>query len=289
MSDVVNLGSLNGHSVGRILKEAVRRAATVIRAERTTFEAHTKLSYGGTMDDVFTSADKAAQEVYLRTFKECFPGCGVIGEEDSFSLAAVPPLSAYFTVDPIDGTRAFIRRQSHGITTMVALVDGGEVISAYVGDVSSDEVYGYRPGSARVHRITRLDTFEPLNPTPASETRAADMVLLLRDPLDRYSPQSAALASRFKTYEVMGSSIGAWAARLWKGEVAATLQPPSFETPWDSTPLIGIGRKLGLAWLRPEGDGWVEYEPELPLKPTRREHDTLVIHRSSVADGRLKI
>ena len=46
MSDVVNLGPLNGHSVGRILKEAVRRAASVIRAERTTFEAHTKMSYG---------------------------------------------------------------------------------------------------------------------------------------------------------------------------------------------------------------------------------------------------
>jgi fructose-1,6-bisphosphatase/inositol monophosphatase family enzyme len=289
MSDVVNLGQLNGHSVGRILKEAVRRAATVIRAERTTFEAHTKLSYGGTMDDVFTSADKAAQEVYLRTFTECFPGCGVIGEEDSFSLAPTAPLTAYFTVDPIDGTRAFIRRQSHGITTMVALVDGGRVISAYVGDISSDEVYGYRPGSEKVHRITRLDTFETLNPTPACSASPDDMVVLLRDPLDRYSPQSAALTKRFKNYEVMGSSIGAWAARLWKGEVAATLQPPSFETPWDSTPLIGIGRKLGFAWLRPEGDAWVAFEPELPTKPTRREHDVLVIHSSCVVDGRLKL
>jgi fructose-1,6-bisphosphatase/inositol monophosphatase family enzyme len=289
MSDVVNLGQLNGHSVGRILKEAVRRAATVIRAERQTFEAHTKLSYGGTMDDVFTSADKAAQEVYLRTFTECFPGCGVLGEEDSYSLAPTPPLTAYFTVDPIDGTRAFIRRQSHGITTMVALVDGGQVISAYVGDISSDEVYGYRPGSEKVHRITRLDTFETLNPHLTALASAKDMVLLLRDPLDKYSAQSAALVPRFKTYEVMGSSIGAWAARLWKGEISATLQPPSFETPWDSTPIIGIGRKLGFAWLQPDGDGWTEYEPELPLKPTRRDHDVLVIHSSYLENGRLKI
>jgi fructose-1,6-bisphosphatase/inositol monophosphatase family enzyme len=134
----------------------VRRAAE-IRAQRLTFEAHVKKGYGGSMNDVFTSADKAAQEVYLRTFMECFPGCGVIGEEDSLSIPATAPVTAYFTVDPIDGTRAFIRRQSHGITTMVALVDQGEVISAYVGDISSDEVYGYRPGSKAVHRITRLD------------------------------------------------------------------------------------------------------------------------------------
>jgi fructose-1,6-bisphosphatase/inositol monophosphatase family enzyme len=288
MSHIVNLGPLNGHSVGRILKEAVRRAAMVIRAERQTFEAHVKQSYAGTMDDVFTSADKAAQEVYLRTFTECFPGCGVLGEEDSLSLPPVAPLSAYFTVDPIDGTRAFIRRQSHGISTMVALVDGGEVISAYIGDISSDEVYGYRPGSTRVHRITRLDTFETLQPELSPPQGLSDIFGLLRDPPHAYSEQTQKLVERFRGYEIMGSSLGTWAARLWKGEVQALLHAPSFETPWDSTPVIGISRKLGFVWLRPEGDAWVQYEPELPLKPVERTHDALVVHQSLVVDGRLR-
>lgn len=287
MSDV-NLGPLNGHSVGRILKEAVRRAATVIRAERQTFEQHVKQGYGGTMDDVFTSADRAAQEVYLRTFSECFPGCGVLAEEDSLSLAPVAPITAYFTVDPIDGTRAFIRRQSHGISTMVALVDGGEVISAYIGDVSSNEVYGYRPGSERVHRITNLDTFETLSPRDVCPQGLGEIHGLLRDPPDAYSPETQALVKQFKNYEVMGSSIGTWAARQWKGEIGAAIYAPGFDTPWDTTPLIGIGRKLGFVWLRPEGCAWVTYEPELPLKPTRRDHDALVIHASCVSEGRLR-
>ena len=285
----VNLGPLNGHSVGRILKEAVRRAATVIRAERLTFEAHTKQSYSGTMDDVFTSADKAAQEVYLRTFMECFPGCGVIGEEDSLSIPAIAPVTAYFTVDPIDGTRAFIRRQSHGITTMVALVDQGEVISAYVGDISSDEVYGYRPGSTRVHRITNLDSFEPLNPGAAVPPGIGGMNGLLRDPLEVYGPETRALVQRFNNYEIMGSSIGAWAARLWKGEVSALLMPPGFETPWDSTPVIGISKMLDCMWLRPEGGRWIVYQPDLPLTPYRREHDALLVHASCVKEGVLAL
>jgi len=288
MSDVVNLGQLNEHSVGRILKEAVRRAATVIRSQRQSFEAQTKLGYSGTMDDVFTSADKAAQEVYLRTFTECFPGCGVLGEEDSLSVPAVAPITAYFTVDPIDGTRAFIRRQSHGITTMVALVDGGEVISAYVGDISSDEVYGYRPGSTRVHRITHLDTFETLHPRELGASKPGDVFGLLRDPPSAYCEQSQRLISQFMNYEIMGSSIGAWAARLWKGEVGALLMPAGFETPWDSTPVFGIGRKMGFVWLRPENGAWIVYEPELPLKPVMRDHDALVIHESCVENGRLK-
>jgi fructose-1,6-bisphosphatase/inositol monophosphatase family enzyme len=288
-SSAVNLGPLNGHSVGRILKEAVRRAATVIRAERQSFEQHVKEGYGGSMDDVFTSADKAAQEVYLRTFRECFPGCGVLGEEDSLVIPATAPITAYFTVDPIDGTRAFIRRQSHGISTMVALVDGGEVISAYVGDVSSNEVYGYRPGSSRVHRITNLDTFETLNPREGCPGKLSDVHGLLRDPPEAYSPETQALVRSFKSYEVMGSSIGTWAARQWKGEVGAVLYAPGFDTPWDTTPIIGICRKLGLSWLRPEGGAWVDYQPKLPLKPTRRDHDALVIHSGCVADGRLKL
>lgn len=285
----VNLGPLNGHSVGRILKEAVRRAATEIRKQRLTFEAHVKQGYGGSMNDVFTSADKAAQEVYLRTFTECFPGCGVIGEEDSLSIPAVAPVTAYFTVDPIDGTRAFIRRQSHGITTMVALVDQGEVISAYVGDISSDEVYGYRPGSWGIHRITNLDSFEPLDPAAFAPKAIGDVNGLLRDPLEAYGPETRALVKGFNNYEIMGSSIGAWAARLWKGEVSALLMPPGFETPWDSTPIIGISRKLGCVWLKPEAGRWVVYEPELPLKNYRREHDALIVHSSCVKDGRLAL
>lgn len=290
MSDAkVNLGPLNGHSVGRILKEAVRRAATEIRAQRLTFEAHTKQGYGGTMNDVFTSADKAAQEVYLRTFTECFPGCGVIGEEDSLSIPATAPVTAYFTVDPIDGTRAFIRRQSHGITTMVALVDEGEVISAYVGDISSDEVYGYRPGSRAVHRITNLDSFEPLDPGVCAQSDVGAMSGLLREPAEEYGPETRALVKRFRSYEIMGSSIGAWAARLWKGEVQALLFPPGFETPWDSTPVIGISKKLDCVWLKPEAGQWAVYEPPLPTRNYRREHDALVVHASLVKDGRLAV
>jgi fructose-1,6-bisphosphatase/inositol monophosphatase family enzyme len=291
MSDAVNLGPINGHSVGRILKEAVRRASTVIRAERLTFEAHTKASYAGTMDDVFTSADKAAQEIYLRTFSECFPGAGVLAEEDAHSVAPVAPVTAWFTVDPIDGTKAFVRRQSHGITTMVALVDldangQPEVISAYVGDINSDEVYGYRPGSERVHRITHLDTFETMG-DDFEFPPIDDMHGLLRDPPDAYCAAGQKLIGRFSSYEIMGSSIGAWFARLWKGEVKALLAPPQFETPWDSTPVIGISLKLGFVFLKPEGDAWVAYQPTIPRNVFERTHDVLVVHGSYVKNGRL--
>lgn len=279
MEHDINLGHINGHIVGRVLKETVRRAAVVIRSERDVFEAHSKLSYEGTMDDVFTSADQKAQAVYLRTFSECFPHCGVIGEEDSLRIIPSNGCEAYLTVDPLDGTKAYIRRQSHGVATMVALVDRGEVVSAYIGDVNTDEVYGYRPGSDHVHRITRLDTFEELGegePVPPNQYFG-----LLRDPLTEYSGHTRDLVGRFKSYGVMGSSIGTWMARLWTREVSAAILPPGFETPWDSTPIIGISLKLDYVFLRPaqRAGQWEEYLPPLPHEPVMREHDTLILHR----------
>lgn len=283
MDRELNLGPMNGHAVGRVLKETVRRASVAIRTERMSFEAHSKSGYGGTMDDVFTSADRNAQEIYLRTFQECFPNCGVIGEEQSLHIHPRQDCKAYFTVDPLDGTKAFVRRQSHGVATMVALVNEGVVEAAYVGDINADEVYGYRPGSEKVHRISRLDSSETL-PSAASDSRPiSEVTALLRDPVADYSQASRDLIGKFESHEVMGSSIGTWAARLWKGEVGALFCTPGWETPWDSTPIVGISRKLGFEFYNHVDGAWKSFEPALVTKPTRRTEEMLIIapHRMS--------
>ena len=278
----LDLGPINGHIVGRVLKEAVRRATVAIRNERLVFEAHAKEGYGGSMDDVFTTADRKAQEIYLRTIQECFPQCGVIAEEDALTIAPSAGCDAIFSVDPLDGTKAFVRRQSHGVGTMVALVMGREVACAYVGDINTEEVYGYRPGSDSAHRITRLDTFETL--AYAGGDDLSEAYALLRDPPEIYSALTRRSLSAFRTYESSGGSIGVWAARLWKREVAALMLPPGWETPWDSNPLIGICKQLGYVFLAPDpdrrGDSWTKYDPAPVLAAHRREHDTLIIHKS---------
>jgi fructose-1,6-bisphosphatase/inositol monophosphatase family enzyme len=172
-----------------------------------------------------------AQAVYLKSLAECFLDYGVIAEEGSPPL--IPGMTRFFTVDPLDRTRAFVRRQSHGIATMVVLVENAEVISAYIGDVNTQDFYGFRPGSTKVHRITGYEASEHLTWTkgPLNER-----YILLRDPPEAYAPPSRELLSRFKSYEVEGGSIGTWLARLWKGEVGAALIPAGTDTPWDMAP-----------------------------------------------------
>lgn len=282
-----SFGALNGHAAGIIMKELVRRAISTARAEMLSFEVQKKVGYGGDEDDLKTSVDVAAQKVYLRSLRECFPTIGIVAEEDELRVPCTEPgMDAYFTVDPVDGTRALVRRQSHGIGTMLALVVDGEVVSGWVGDLMTQEVYGYRPGSEKVHRIREYGIAEELvfdTATPLSER-----YLLLHDPVRDYSPEVGRLVAAdglFDGYEVMGGSVGTWMARLWKGEVGAAVLPPSFETPWDSAPVIGISKKLGFAFVQVQDGHVLRVNPIIPLDgPEERGGDLIIVHRQHLTE-----
>ncbi|KAB2849992.1 MAG: hypothetical protein F9K44_06285 [Hyphomicrobiaceae bacterium] len=281
-----NIGSVNGHAVGIIMKELVRRAISAIRNERIVFETRLKAGADGAMDDMLTSADLKAQEVYLRGLRECFPTCGVIGEENEVAIPPKAPTTAHFTIDPLDGTKAFVRRQSHGVGTMIALVDGKRVLAAYVGDVNTREIYGFRPGSEKAYRITDFDAVEPLEARARPKRPLRKRYVLLRDPPSEYSDLSRAFIAGMDRLQIDGGSIGIWTARLWKDEVGAALLPAGWETPWDSSPVIGISKQIGMAFLKPSSNGksWQEFDPPVPLERFRREHDVLIVPRARLSE-----
>lgn len=273
---------INGHMVGIVLRDLVRRALLIGRKHRGIFEAIGKESYGGDKDDFFTNADKEAQDMYVRLLQECFPDFGIIGEEDELVIEGKYGLDAYFTIDPIDGTKAYIRRQSHGIGSMIALVINGEVVSAYIGDMNTGEIFGYRPGTDNVWRIDIASEYREKLLPPPTDTPLCLRYIQLRNREEEYSQVAQATIKCFENVTVDGGSIGTWAARLWKNEVAALILPPSFETPWDSTPVIGIAQKLGYVFLesidRPAEWMLIE-ELKVPTEKFRRNHDLMIIHR----------
>lgn len=276
-------GSLNGHLVGIAMKEIVRRALVVIRNHRFTFDVEGKLGYGGAMDDMVTSADHAAQEVYLRSLRECFPGLGIVAEEESLSVpCTLDHRDIFFTVDPLDGTKAFVRRQSFGIGTMLSLVDDGRVVAGYVGDVMTQEIFGYRPGSSKVHRISEFDSAEPLEVDPTRTLASQHM--LLRELPDHYSTLGQHLIDYMDGADVSGGSIGTGTARLWKGEVGAMLLPPSWETPWDTAPVLGISERMGLGFYRLSEHGLVRVQIPIGREKMRRDDELLVVHESREAE-----
>ena len=276
MSSNLNLGEVNGPVVGIILKELVRRAIGEIRELRHTFEASLKPGHEGNMDDVFTNADRAAQSIYTKVLCECFPSAGIIAEENRLCLNPAGT-QAYFTIDPLDGTRAFIRRQSHGVGTMVALVVEGEVVSAWVGDVNTQEVFGYRPGSDKVHWISEFDTAQQL--PNGRKVNLGSSYLLLRDRELHHSILAQRTTGCFKNLEINSGSIGIWMSRLWKQEVGGLIVRAGHETTWDATPIYGISRKLGYRFYAPVGNQkWQQFQPKITSETIYRPHEMLIIH-----------
>ncbi len=281
-------GAVNGAMVGIIIKEMVRRAMTSIARNRASFEAKEKQSHYKTAQDFLTNADTEAQEIYLKTIRECFPDFGIIAEEDELSIPCkLKGTDIYFTVDPLDGTKAFMRRQSHGIGTMISLVHDGEVIAAVVGDIMTQEMYYFRPGSKKVHRSTwRDDIREVLKIKPA---KLSDQYVLLDTDIREYPLpiQRLTLPGKvFRNTECSGGSIGVKMARLWKGEVGAILLRPSKVTPWDWCPLVGILKRLGFVMLRNSSGQWKRGEI-IPSKEIGDQPDNaLIIHSSVLAEFR---
>lgn len=205
--------------------------------------------------NVVTTADRAAQEIYVRMIREGFPTYGLVAEEDALSIRCTDPelVDIYFTVDPLDGTKAFRRRQSHGIGTMLSLVHKGEIIAAYVGDVMTREIYGYHPGTDKVQRLHAFSRAQPLKPQASRKLQS--QFVLLRERPEKYSPLVRKMIAPpsdgglFRNIEVTGGSIGITMARLWKSEVGGLVMQTRHSTPWDVAPVAGICQRLGFVFL----------------------------------------
>lgn len=281
-----DLGTLNPYSVGTLMKEAVRRAIVAIRAQRFTFETRTKESLtSDPRGDFVTTADQSAQRVFVTLLGNWFPDFGIVAEEEGLRLPCTHPRhDLWFTVDPLDGTRAFMRRQSHGIGTMIALVCDGEVIGACVGDVMTSEVYAARPDDPDVHRISEFGIAERLVIDP--ERRLADQWILVGE---HGQPRSELLISMvggpsplFSGIETTTGSIGIGIARLWKSEVgAAVFGPFARGTPWDLYPIIGLSARMGFRFFELGAD-ITPWQPLIMREGTPVPHEVMVVHESRV-------
>lgn len=281
-------GEMNEHNVGIIMRDLTRRMMGYIDSKRFDFEAKQKIGYTGNLDDWFTDVDTGAQKEFIRLLKENFPGYGIIAEEDDFFLeCTIPGKSLYFTIDPLDGTKAFRRKQSHGFGTMIALIDGEEVIAACIGDVPTGEMYYFRPKSDNVHHMTRRNQPQGFNGPDAGKP-LSDRYALIREHPEVYHPLVQRILKPHgkglvKGFQTADGSIGVSMARLWKDEVAMAILVKGTQTPWDWAPVLGISKKLGFKFFHTADDGTgftaiLPYEPKIHLKTTSTDYDIIVMH-----------
>jgi histidinol-phosphatase len=117
--------------------EAARAAGEIaLRYYRTGFDVTLKADA-----TPVTQADRGAEQAIRETLGRAFPGCGFLGEE----LGAVGDQQRRWIIDPIDGTKNFIRRIPVW-ATLIALEEQGEVTVGVIHNPVTGELLTARRG-----------------------------------------------------------------------------------------------------------------------------------------------
>ncbi len=146
----------------RVAVEAARAAGSVLRRR---FEGSYTVRYKNRgIDDPVTEADTEANTVIRAHIETHFPQDGWLSEETSDSPARLGKRRVWI-VDPMDGTREFVRRLPE-FAVSIALADAGEPVLGVVYNPIHDELIAGARGSgvtlngapARVTSHGELDT-----------------------------------------------------------------------------------------------------------------------------------
>jgi 3'(2'), 5'-bisphosphate nucleotidase len=88
-----------------------------------------------------TEADQAAEAIILPALKRLAPEVTVISEENAASHALAAP-DRFFLVDPLDGTKEFLKRDGKGsFTVNIALIENGEPTMGVVYAPALDRLF----------------------------------------------------------------------------------------------------------------------------------------------------
>lgn len=108
-----------------------------------------------------TIADKESEEILLESLASLAPGVQVISEEAASAGHAPPPADTFFLVDPLDGTKPFIRREPF-FTINVALIEKGHPVFGVLYAPAIPDFFvtlgANKVGAARLPPSSRVQT-----------------------------------------------------------------------------------------------------------------------------------
>lgn len=156
-------------AVGRLLADFTEEAARLILPLwKSGIAVDAKAD-----DSPVTEADRRAETLILMRLAGAFPDITVISEEDASEFGTPDEIgSRFFLVDPLDGTKAFVRGDPN-FTVNIALIDGGRAIAGAVTAPPSGETWFTGPGGAFKRRAgERMAAPVRVRPWPQGEALA---------------------------------------------------------------------------------------------------------------------
>src|SRR5215469_15450713 len=123
--------------IGEALADIVDAAAKLILPLwRTELEVSEKAD-----QSPVTEADRRGEALILEGLARLFPGVPVISEEHASEFGTPDAIGPrFFLVDPLDGTKAFVRGDPH-FTVNIGLIDHGKPVAGAVAAPASGEIW----------------------------------------------------------------------------------------------------------------------------------------------------
>ena len=217
----------------KIAAEAGRQA---LEHQERGFESETKADLSPV-----TTADRANEELICRRLEEAFPDDGVLGEEGAVRESRS---GRRWLIDPIDGTRDFVR----GIPTwgvMLALEADGEIVAGAVNLAALGELYSAAKGLGAYRNDARIHA-------AAAKTPDQAVVCLTAFNNLRGQPFAERLISWFEQFWAVRSMGGCMDAMcVCSGRADAWIEVEA--KAWDLAPLKIIAEEAGLRFFNFNG------------------------------------
>ena len=149
-----------------------------------------------------TEADRQGEALILRRLSERFPQVPVISEEDASEFGTPESIGPrFFLVDPLDGTKAFVRGDPH-FTVNIGLIEDGRPVAGAVAAPPTGEVWWTQGGQA-LKRMPGVET-HPVRVRPWPDGEA---IALISHTMKPETADQLAAQYGFHVREPMDSSI----------------------------------------------------------------------------------
>lgn len=198
-------------------------------------------------DSPLTAADLAAHQVIVEALAVLTPGVPVLSEESGELVAwnARREWTRYWLVDPLDGTKEFIKR-SGDFTVNIALIDGGVPVLGVVYVPVSDRVYAGCAGQG-AWRIDS-DGRRAIHVRTLAETKARGEPVAVVGSKSHAGERMPALLARIErehgacTMKSMGSSLKICMVAEGAADIYPRLGPTS---EWDTAAAQAVVEAAG--------------------------------------------
>src|SRR3984885_10881895 len=116
--------------MGATLSPHLQTLVRIAEAAGTVVMRHYEAGCGARMKadrSPVTDADEEAEVLILKELARHFPGVPVVAEEAAAAGKTVEPCAHFFLVDPVDGTKEFVKRGGEFTVNIGEIVDGKPV------------------------------------------------------------------------------------------------------------------------------------------------------------------